>query len=281
LSDGPKDALRWVVCFNEEFAMSSPTFQRYIGIDYSGAACADTSLPGLRVYEATPADAPVEVLPPPSPRKYWTRRGIAEWLEQRLGEGVPSVVGIDHGFSFPLRYFETFHLEPDWLTLLDYVQQFCPADKRAKSVEMLRMDDSQGFNERMGSPRWRRLTEERAGAKSVFHFDVPGSVAKSTLAGLPWLRYLRSKLGPQVHFWPLNGWEVPTGRSVLAEVYPSLWSKGFPKEGRTSDQHDAFVISAWLRQVDGDGTLNDFFKPQMPPQECTVAKLEGWILGVR
>jgi hypothetical protein len=34
---------------------------------------------------------------------------------------------------------------------------------------------------RVGNARWRRLTEERAGsAKSVFHFDVQGSVAKST-----------------------------------------------------------------------------------------------------
>jgi hypothetical protein len=34
---------------------------------------------------------------------------------------------------------------------------------------------------RMGNSRWRRLTEERTGgAKSVFHFDVQGSVAKST-----------------------------------------------------------------------------------------------------
>jgi hypothetical protein len=40
----------------------------------------------------------------------------------------------------------------------------------------------------MGNSRWRRLTEERAGsAKSVFHFDVQGSVAKSTHAGIPWL----------------------------------------------------------------------------------------------
>jgi hypothetical protein len=38
----------------------------------------------------------------------------------------------------------------------------------------------------MGNARWRRLTEERAGgAKSVFHFDVQGSVAKSTHAGIP------------------------------------------------------------------------------------------------
>jgi hypothetical protein len=50
---------------------------------------------------------PTKVLPPPSPRKYWTRRGIAEWLVEKLAEDVPTLVGIDHGFSFPL-------LPPDW-----------------------------------------------------------------------------------------------------------------------------------------------------------------------
>jgi hypothetical protein len=41
-----------------------------------------------------------------------------------------------------------------------------------------------------------RLTEQRAGsAKSVFHFDVQGSVAKSTRAGIPWLRFIRQRLG--------------------------------------------------------------------------------------
>ena len=43
---------------------------------------------------------PVEVLPPPSPCKYWVRRGIAEWLVERLAEDAPTLVGIDHGFSF-------------------------------------------------------------------------------------------------------------------------------------------------------------------------------------
>jgi hypothetical protein len=45
--------------------------------------------------------APQEVSPPPSPRRYWTRRGIAEWLGARLAEDMPTLVGIDHGFSFP------------------------------------------------------------------------------------------------------------------------------------------------------------------------------------
>ena len=51
----------------------------------------------------------------------------------------------------------------------------------------------------MGNARRRRLTEERAGgAKSVFHFDVQRSVAKSTHAGIPWLRFIRQRLGPIV-----------------------------------------------------------------------------------
>jgi hypothetical protein len=44
-----------------------------------------------------------------------------------------------------------------------------------------------------------RASKEERGAKSVFHFDVPGSVAKSTHAGLPWLKYLRQKMGERVH----------------------------------------------------------------------------------
>jgi len=46
------------------------TFARYIGIDHSGAEVPTASLKGLRVYEARPDALPVEVPPPPSPKKY-------------------------------------------------------------------------------------------------------------------------------------------------------------------------------------------------------------------
>ena len=91
----------------------------------------------------------------------------------------------------------------------------------------------------MGNARWRRLTEERAGAaKSVFHFDVQGSVAKSTHAGIPWLRFIRQRMDDRVHFWPFAGWDNPAWRSAIIEVYPALRSRDFPREGRTGDQHD-------------------------------------------
>jgi hypothetical protein len=44
------------------------------------------------------------------PPKYWAWREIAEWLVERLAEDAPALVGIDHGFSFPLRYFEVHGL---------------------------------------------------------------------------------------------------------------------------------------------------------------------------
>jgi hypothetical protein len=74
-------------------------FTRHIGIDYSGAKTPTASLPGLRVCMAERGFAPAEVLPPRGPKKYWTRRGIAEWLFERLSEDEPTIIGIDHGDS--------------------------------------------------------------------------------------------------------------------------------------------------------------------------------------
>jgi hypothetical protein len=258
-----------------------PAFARTIGIDYSGAETPTASLKGLRVYLAEGNAMPAEVPPPPSSRRYWTRRGIAEWLAERLAEDVPTLVGIDHGFSFPLRYFEVHGLLPDWPAFLDDFQRHWPTDEDHTYVDFIR-DGSFGHGAlRQGDRKWRRLTELRAGgAKSVFHFDVQGSVAKSTHAGIPWLRFLRHRLGAKVHFWPFDGWVIPYGRSAIAEVYPALWSRGIARGDRTADQHDAFSIAAWLAAADRNGSLSGFLQPSLPDWEKARAGVEGWILGV-
>ena len=81
-------------------------------------------------------------------------------------------------------------LKLDWPTFLDDFQHLWPTDEGGS-------DGTVGNGAvRMGNPRWRRLAEERAGsAKSVYHFDVQGSVAKSTHAGIPWLRFIRQRRG--------------------------------------------------------------------------------------
>ena len=101
-------------------------FVRYIGIDYSGARTPTASLKGLRIYLAKDDTMPVEVHPPTSRRKYWTRREVGEWLVERLAEDMPTVVGIDHGFSFPLQYFERHGLALDWPAFLDDFQRHWP-----------------------------------------------------------------------------------------------------------------------------------------------------------
>ena len=65
------------------------------------------------------------------------------------------------------------------------------------------------------------------------------------------------------------------------EVYPRLWNRQFPEEeGRTADQHDAWVVAEWMRTADLDGRLALALSPPLDSLERSVAGIEGWILGV-
>jgi hypothetical protein len=258
----------------------SAAFDRYVGIDYSGAETCMSSLKNLRVYAADHSSDPSEVAPPPGLRRYWTRKAIAEWLVDRLLEAPFTLVGIDHGFSFPLQYFEKYGLPHDWTVFLNDFQEHWPTDEENTYVDFVREGICGNAAARAGNSHWRRITEVRAGAKSVFHFDVPGSVAKSTHAGIPWLRYLRIRAGGRVHFWPFDGWKVPPGKSALIEVYPALWSHSFPRDGRNSDQQEAYAAAEWLRRSDLDGSLERFLNPNLEAREKRIAEIEGWIVGI-
>lgn len=257
-------------------------FRRYVGIDYSGARTPTDSLKGLRVYVAqTPGELPQEVLPPLGPRKYWSRRGVAIWLANLLKEDIPTIVGIDHGFSFPLRYFEVHQLEPNWYVFLEDFRAHWQTDEEHVYVDFVRDGLIGNGRAREGNPRWRRIAEERCRAKSVFHFDVQGAVAKSTHSGIPWLLFLHRQLGEKIHFWPFDGWDIPAGQSVIVEAYPSMWRRGLvAPEHMTNDQYDAYTIADWLRIGDHEGHLQQALQPLLTDPERAVAGVEGWILGV-
>lgn len=250
-------------------------FARTIGVDYSGAATADARLPGLRVYVSEVGAEPIEIRPECNPRRHCTRRGLAQWLAQQLSGAAPVIVGVDHSFSFPLDYFEKYGLNAEWEVFLADFQAHWPSDQAEFTVECLRPN-----NGRTGDSRWRRRAEVLCRAKSVFHFDVQGSVAKSTHAGLPWLLHLRRALGPRLHVWPYDGWAIPTGRSVPVEAYPTLCRQGLPRADRTADQQDAYAVASWLAREDHEGRLPDWLEPTLTEDERTAAAFEGWILGV-
>ena len=137
-------------------------FERYIGIAYSGAETPIASLKGLRVYMADRDTPPVEVQPPAGSKKYWTRRGIAEWLAELLSEDISTLVGIDHGFSFPLRYFAEKGVPLDWRAFLEDFQHHWPTDDDHTYVDFVREGVCGFAPARFGNPRWMRVTEIRA-----------------------------------------------------------------------------------------------------------------------
>jgi hypothetical protein len=133
----------------------------------------------------------------------------------------------------------------------------------------------------MGHPGLLRLTDQwTSSAKSVFTLKGPGQVGKSTHAGIPWLLYLRLNLGKQVHFWPFDGFSVPKGKSVVAEVYPALFKNRYRDSGFRSHELDAFAVCRWLQERDELGFLTQYFMPLLSPQEVETALVEGWILGI-
>jgi len=257
----------------------SAAFQRYIGIDYSGASTPDSRQSGLRVYLAEGDKEPKEVRSPANPAWNWTRRELAGWLLGQLKEEGPTLVGIDHAFSFPEEYFALHNIPCNWDAFLADFHEYWPTDQPEAVASKLKNTAGKGL-ERGGETNWRRLTDQQCRAKSVFQFNVNGTVAHSTHAGLPWLLHLRKGLGNKIHFWPFDGWEVPDGKSAVVEVYPSLWRKDFPTEEGTPDQRDAYAVAKWLQEHDLDGTLKDFLLPTLTRKQRQVAEYEGWILGL-
>lgn len=157
--------------------MEKPKFSRYIGIDYSGSKTPTTCLDGLRVYMTEGKKKLEEEI-----RESWTRKGVAEWIvkklsKKELSKDVPTLVGIDHAFSFPLSYFERYAndgLKRTWPSFLKDFQNHWPTDKY--SVECVRKSEVRNGAAREGDSGWLRLTEKRArGAKSVFFVHRAGT----------------------------------------------------------------------------------------------------------
>ena len=270
-------------------------FDRYIGIDYSGAQTSVTRLGGLAVC-CVVGDAQPQIVPSlEDGYDISTRDGLARWLVQRLREpSVRTLVGIDHGFSFPMQYFERYpHLLPlCWAGFLDDFQWYWPADDPCKVMSRLIarnriLPGREDPERRWGNRAWFRLTDPRRAA-SVFDFDaIQRNVAQSTHAGLPWLRHIRQALHAEpvnVRFWPFDRWEAPDNQSAVVEVYPALWNSMYRQDsdrlGLNSHQRDAYSVARWMSETDRSGALGQYFGPNLDDGQQTQAQREGWIFGV-
>ena len=242
-----------------------PAFARIIGIDYSGAETPTSSLKGLRVYLAEGDAPPVEVLPPPRPRKYWTRRGIAEWLVERLAEDTPTLVGIDHGFSFPLRYFEAHGLTPDWPR---FPRRFPAPLADRRGSHLCRFRPRRRARQRRGAHRQCPLAAADRGARR--RREVGVSFRRAGIGGE--IHPCRHSLAA-VHPPAARDRVSISGRSTAGTFPPGArrsprsirrcGAAASPTRAARADQHDAFCIAAWLSRADRDGSLAGFLKPDL------------------
>jgi hypothetical protein len=253
-------------------------FQRYIGIDYSGAETSTSRLTGLQVFEATAERDATRVSSPAGRGRKWTRKEIAHWLAEQVAGSEPVLVGIDHAFSFPVSYLDRYGLQ-NWDQFLDDFCQHWPTHEDHAYVDFSREN-----NPRQGTTGdGLRLTEKwTSSARCVFQFDCQGSVAKSPHSGLPWLHFLRHhpRLVGRVQFWPFDGLAVRPGMSVMAEVYPSIFRNRYARDDRSIHEQDAFAVAQWMKETDGRGSLGSYFNPPLPADVEKTARREGWILGI-
>lgn len=255
------------------------TYAAYVGIDYSGKGSPRSKFTSIQLFEATAAQ------PPTQRQKSWSRQALHQWLDGRLalqqrGEYGPMLIGIDHGLSFPLSYFDEHGLDT-YDAFLDHIDQHWgysrlePLSSQTPSVLPYR--DLQEL----------RMCEKfSSSAKSVLNLNPNMiTVAFSTHTGLPWLIDLRRKYSGLLHFWPYDGLQPRKGASVIAEAYPAIYyhryKEHFPSELSTRDAQDAYSITAWLRDQDQKGKLKHYFSlATLDDQELAQVTLEGWILGI-
>jgi hypothetical protein len=252
-------------------------FKHYIGIDYSGAQTPTSRLKGLQVFMASQGEDPIKVRPYDDKNWNWTRKEIAHWCVDTINLKHPVIIGLDHGFSFPLSYIDQYKIG-SWDEFLDDFCEHWPTGKDHIFVDHIRNRAG-----RTGDPNELRLSEKyTSSTKSVFQLDGQGAVGKSTHTGIPWLRFIRTHqdLLGKVHFWPFDGFDIPDDKSVIAEVYPSIFRRRYQRFFKSIDEKDAYSIARWFQENDSQNMLDYYFRPPLAETVIKQVKLEGWILGI-
>lgn len=137
---------------------------------------------------------------------------------------------------------------------------------------------------------WRIVEQRlrRGGSRPFSSWQLlgAGTVGSQTLLGLPVVHRMLRRDPGRVHVWPfttgLRSPDVDDATVLIAEVWPSmLVPMASASEAVVRDEAQVRAATAWLASADADGSLGEFFAPEVTAVErLAVEREEGWVLGV-
>jgi hypothetical protein len=228
-----------------------PTFDRFVGVDWSGATGRNYS--GIAVADCrVGSEAPVLVEPL---GRRWRRTEFADWMAAQAGQGERVLVGIDCAFALPAAMASQVlgdgysaaalwaHIDATCADAPDFFGGPFAQHEQHSAHFWHRGPRPAGFAE------YHRATEHACKAAGLGSPESPlklvgaRQVGKGGLAGMRVLHALKTRLGGRFAVWPFD----PPDRAdiVCIELYPRLFMKmaghGVGKVRTVSDLNNCLV----------------------------------------
>jgi hypothetical protein len=285
-----------------------PAFDRFVGVDWSGARGRHYS--GIAVAECRAGTGAPELVEPPAKR--WRRTDFVDRMATQAGLGERLLVGIDCAFALPAPMANTL-LGDDYSApaLWEYIDGHCAEAEDFFGGPFAVHDSHRSYfwhdgPRPAGFAELHRATEYACRAAGLGAPESPlklvgaRQVGKGGLAGMRVLHALKMRLGSRFAVWPFD----PPGDAdiVCIELYPRLFMKmgghgngkirtlealnrnlsaldtdayADPAEMLVDHETDALVAAAGLRFIAGDRAV---WAPA--GLDALAIRAEGWIFGV-
>ena len=285
-----------------------PRFDRFVGVDWSGAGGKGYS--GIALAECRQGTAAPSLVLPPGRR--WTRTDFVDWVSREANGPGRLLIGIDCAFALPAATASVLLGDAyDAATLWAYIDAMSGdgadyfgggfADHPDHAAHFWRSGPRpSGFAEHHRAGEMACRAAGLGSPESPLKLVGARQVGKGGLAGMRVLHALKLHLGPKFSVWPFD--DVSEARIVCVELYPRLFMR-MAKHGNTkirsrdtlnaclsaleSDPYmddvdaasdhetDALVAAAGLRRIAGDAAV--WYPPAL---DALARRAEGWIFGV-